>query len=123
MWKKCAQSHRFGLGRVGGRGYHWGGGGSANREYVYMCTCIISICLVVRCAFPPLPARRLRHPSPGSVIPRMPPEASARARGGELNMSVVGGCSCECSCVGECLCMSMYVCTRARPSACWVGGF
>ena len=25
MWKTCAQSHRFGLGRVGG-GYHWGGG-------------------------------------------------------------------------------------------------
>ena len=33
MWKTCAQSHRFGLGRVGGGGYHWGGGGgSANRE-------------------------------------------------------------------------------------------
>ena len=26
MWKTCAQSHRFGLGRVGGGGYHWGGG-------------------------------------------------------------------------------------------------
>ena len=27
MWKKCAQSHNFGLGRVGGGGgYHWGGG-------------------------------------------------------------------------------------------------
>ena len=32
MWEKCAQSHSFGLGRVGGGGYHWGGGGSANRE-------------------------------------------------------------------------------------------
>ena len=32
MWKKCAQSHSFGFGRVGGGGYHWGGGGSANRE-------------------------------------------------------------------------------------------
>ena len=33
MWKTCAQSHRFGLGRVGG------GGGSANREpgsYIYI---------------------------------------------------------------------------------------
>ena len=42
MWKTCAQSHRFGLGRVGGGGggYHWGGGGgSANREpgsYIYV---------------------------------------------------------------------------------------
>ena len=26
MWKTCAQSHRFGLGRLGGGGYHWGGG-------------------------------------------------------------------------------------------------
>ena len=26
MWEKCAQSHSFGLGRVGGGGYHWGGG-------------------------------------------------------------------------------------------------
>ena len=32
MWEKCAQSHSFGLGRVGGGGYHWVGGGSANRE-------------------------------------------------------------------------------------------
>ena len=31
MWKKCAQSHSFGLGRVGG-GIPLGGGGSANRE-------------------------------------------------------------------------------------------
>ena len=30
-WKKCAQSHSFGLGRVGGD-IIWGGGGSANRE-------------------------------------------------------------------------------------------
>ena len=30
--KKRAQSHRFGLGSVGGGGYHWGGGGSVNRE-------------------------------------------------------------------------------------------
>ena len=27
MWKKCAQSHSFGLGRVGGGGYHCRGGG------------------------------------------------------------------------------------------------
>ena len=27
MWKTCAQSHRFGLGRVGGGGYHGGGSG------------------------------------------------------------------------------------------------
>ena len=28
MWKTSAQSHRFGLGRMGGGGgYHWGGGG------------------------------------------------------------------------------------------------
>ena len=36
MWKKCAQSHRFGLGRVGGGDTI--GGGSANREpgsYMY----------------------------------------------------------------------------------------
>ena len=32
MWKTCAQSHRFGLGRVGGGGDTIGGGGSANRE-------------------------------------------------------------------------------------------
>ena len=32
MWKTCAQSHRFGLGRVGGGDTIWGGGGSANRE-------------------------------------------------------------------------------------------
>ena len=27
MWKTCAQSHRFGLGRVGGGGIPLGGGG------------------------------------------------------------------------------------------------
>ena len=33
MWEKCAQSHSFGLGRVGGGGDTiGGGGGSANRE-------------------------------------------------------------------------------------------
>ena len=41
MWKKCAQSHSFGLGRVGGGGdtIGAGGGGSANREpgsYIYI---------------------------------------------------------------------------------------
>ena len=30
--KKRAQSHRFGLGSVGGGGIPWGGGGSVNRE-------------------------------------------------------------------------------------------
>ena len=38
MWKKCAQSHRFGLWRVGGGGDTIGGG-SANREpgsYIYI---------------------------------------------------------------------------------------
>ena len=37
MWKTCAQSHRFGLGRVGGGDTI--GGGSANREpgsYIYI---------------------------------------------------------------------------------------
>ena len=46
MWKTCAQSHRFGLGRVGGGGYHWGGGRrTENRDhmipvrniYIYFC--------------------------------------------------------------------------------------
>ena len=32
MCKKCAQSHRFGLGSGGGGGIPLGGGGSANRE-------------------------------------------------------------------------------------------
>ena len=40
MWKTCAQSHRFGLGRVGG-GYHWGGGGVGEPRtgiiYIYIC--------------------------------------------------------------------------------------
>ena len=39
-WKRCAQSHRFGLGRVGGwGGIPLGGGGSANRtpgSYIYI---------------------------------------------------------------------------------------
>ena len=43
MRKKCAQSHSFGLGRVGGGGIPLGGGGgSANREpgsYMYMGGC------------------------------------------------------------------------------------
>ena len=60
MWKKCVQSHRFGLGRVGGGGHTIGGvgGGSANREpgsyicrflytYTYTCTHIKAcICTV-----------------------------------------------------------------------------
>ena len=39
MWKTCAQSHRFGLGRVGGGDTIGGGGVSANREpgsYIYI---------------------------------------------------------------------------------------
>ena len=40
MWKTCAQSYRFGLGRVGGGGgYHWGGGGgrrTENRDHIYI---------------------------------------------------------------------------------------
>ena len=40
MWEKCAQSHSFGLGRVGGGGgYHWGGGGgrrTENRDHICM---------------------------------------------------------------------------------------
>ena len=41
MWEKCAQSHSFGLGRVGGGDTIAGGGGSANREpgsYIYIYT-------------------------------------------------------------------------------------
>ena len=37
MWKTCAQSHRFGLGRVGG-GIPLGGGGVGeprNRDHIY----------------------------------------------------------------------------------------
>ena len=36
MWKKCAQSHRFGLGR--GEGYHLGGGGrrTENRDHIFI---------------------------------------------------------------------------------------
>ena len=47
MWKTCAQSHRFGLGRVGGGGGIPWGGGSANREpasyiyiYIYISVCV-----------------------------------------------------------------------------------
>ena len=41
----CAQSHRFGLGRVGGGGgYHWGGGGVGEPRtgiiYIYMSTSV-----------------------------------------------------------------------------------
>ena len=40
MWKKCAQSHSFGLGRVGGGGdYHRGGGVGEPRTgitYIYI---------------------------------------------------------------------------------------
>ena len=36
MWKKCAQSHRFGLGRVGGGGYHWGGVGEPRTGIIYV---------------------------------------------------------------------------------------
>ena len=40
MWKTCAQSHRFGLGRVGGgRGDTIGGGGgrrTENRDHIYI---------------------------------------------------------------------------------------
>ena len=38
MWKKCAQSHRFGLGRVGGAGIPLGGGVGEPRicVHVYM---------------------------------------------------------------------------------------
>ena len=55
MWKTCAQSHRFGLGRVGGGGGipFGGGGGSANREpgsyihtYVYMYVCMRLMCMI-----------------------------------------------------------------------------
>ena len=35
MWETCAQSHRFGLGRVRGGGDTIGGGGSANRDHIY----------------------------------------------------------------------------------------
>ena len=37
MWKTCAQSHRFGLGRVGG-GDTIGGGGrrTENRDHIYL---------------------------------------------------------------------------------------
>ena len=37
MCKKCAQSHRFGLGSGWGGGYHWGGGGvrrTENRDHI-----------------------------------------------------------------------------------------
>ena len=37
MWKTCAQSHRFGLGRVGGGGKPLGGGGgrrTENRDHI-----------------------------------------------------------------------------------------
>ena len=48
MWKTCAQSHRFGLGRVGG-------GGAANREpgsyiyiYIDVCVCVCAqMCVCV----------------------------------------------------------------------------
>ena len=44
MWEKCAQSHSFGLGRVGGGGgYHWGGGVGEPRTgiiYIYIYTYI-----------------------------------------------------------------------------------
>ena len=55
MWEKCAQSHSFGLGRVGGGGDTVGGGrgGSANPEpgsYTY-----IYIYMVTRSAAPPSP--------------------------------------------------------------------
>ena len=39
MWKTCAQSHRFGLGRVGGGGIPLGGGGgrrTENRDHIYI---------------------------------------------------------------------------------------
>ena len=38
MWKTCAQSHRFGLGRVGGGDTIGGGGGrrTENRDHIYI---------------------------------------------------------------------------------------
>ena len=37
MWKKCAQSHSCGLGRVGGGGIPWGGGRrTENRDHIYI---------------------------------------------------------------------------------------
>ena len=38
MWEKCAQSHSFGLGRVGGGGIPLGGGGrrTENRDHIYI---------------------------------------------------------------------------------------
>ena len=39
MWKTCAQSHRFGLGRVGGGGYHGGGVGEPRTGIIYTASC------------------------------------------------------------------------------------
>ena len=38
MWKTCAQSHRFGLGRVGG-GIPWGGVGEPRTGIIYTASC------------------------------------------------------------------------------------
>ena len=51
MWKTCAQSHRFGLGRVGGGGDTIGGGGGGRRTenrdhiyiYIYNGSCYITV--------------------------------------------------------------------------------
>ena len=49
MWKTCAQSHRFGLGRVGGGGIPWGGGVGEPRTgiiYIYISVCVY-ICIYI----------------------------------------------------------------------------
>ena len=48
MWKKCAQSHSFGLGRVGGGDTIGGRGGrrTENRDHICVCMCISIVSVV-----------------------------------------------------------------------------
>ena len=45
MWKTCAQSHRFGLGRVGGGGDTIGGGGVGEPRTGIIYNVVVSLCV------------------------------------------------------------------------------
>ena len=86
MWKKCAQSHRFGLGR--GRGDTIGGG-SANREpgsyihihiYIYIYRHLLRVCIFSICINMYVCAHKHTQVSACMLTPTIAKESKSRAK-------------------------------------------